>query len=198
MPGIAALWTINKDFLIKTTIMHHSNKLSMLGRCYDIADDSGALDEFLEKSTTRFKATIEIFGFFRFGNGFRKHLMELMNYDLVIQIFEKPKDFGFFVPRSFERKLKGAADSDPNVPAGFLFFAFMNEIYFSLDASIKNKTVPFLFQKCSERSKKLLQYEFFWHKNISMPAAKASRDRDLQAMAMKTEKKETDKFRSIV
>ena len=198
MPGISALWAINKDFLIKTTIMLHSNKPSMLGRCYDIADDLGALDEFMEKSTTEFKTILEIFGFFRCGNDFRKHLKELKNYDLVIQIFEKPKDFGFLVPMSFERKLKGAADSDSNVSADFLFFSFMNEIYLSLDASIKNKTIPFLFQKCSERSKKLLQHEFFWHKKISTPAAKASRDLDLPAMAMKTEKKETDKFRSIV
>lgn len=197
MCGISTLWAMNSSFLIDTCAKLHEDKPIMLSRIYDIADDLCVLEEFKSRSPPKFRAVLEIFDFFRHGNDFRVFLKNLKNPELAMQIFERPTDFGFIIPMSVERRL--STDDKNMYSADLLFFLYLKEIFDSLDENMRTRTIPSLFQKCCERTKKLAQCEFRWHQKVSAPPSpRPAKDEDLTTLAMKTEKRETEKFRTIV
>ncbi|EAX87629.1 hypothetical protein TVAG_288030 [Trichomonas vaginalis G3] len=197
MAGISALWAMNSKFLIDTCAKLHEDKPILLSRIFDIADDLCVLNEFKEKSPLKFRIVLEIFDFFRHGNDFRIFLKTQKTPEISLQIFERPTDFGFIIPMSIERHIKG--DNKAFYSADLLFFTYLNDIFSNLDENIKLKAIPSLFQKCCERTKKLTQYEFKWHQKVSAPSSpRPPKDLDLTSLAMKTEKRENDKFRTIV
>jgi len=155
---ISSLWSLNREYLVKVTEICYKEKPQLIGRCYDIADDLGAIEEFISLSSTQFSILLRVFCFFRHGDDFQC-LFDLAKFDdFLFQLFESPTDFGIFVPMNFERKLQ---DSGKDESADRLFFSHINNIFDNLDSN-RRKKVEELYCKCCDRTPSLSECQFKW------------------------------------
>jgi len=65
MPGFAALWSINQNFLVRLLSELYEEKRSLLGRLVDLLDDLVQFDTVVEMCSDLLKLLFPITAFFR-------------------------------------------------------------------------------------------------------------------------------------
>jgi hypothetical protein len=175
MPGFAALWAANAEFLVELLSVLYEEQHSLLGRIVDLIDDLAVFDAVVERGGDLSRILLPVAAFFRRGSNCQESLSWEFKQSpavlkLCFEVFANPVEFWLHVQMRSERKL---ADTDEIVCADVLFFTFINEIYPSLDQACHQR-VHKLFNKCVFRTPRLLDLTFHWRQQNPPPPSPKS------------------------
>lgn len=198
MPGFSALWATNPQFVVDVVHELYENHNSMLGRIVDMIDDLGAFDTFVEMSKPLMAILLHVSAFFRRGHNFHVVFAAMYKKDnsllkVMLKVFDSPGEFGLHIPMKTERKL---FPSEELISADLLFFNFVDEIYNQLEPALQQK-VQTLFDKCIQRTSKLLHFTFNWRQKNPPQSPKSPspvKDSDYLEFAVKPDNKCINRF----